>query len=225
MKIKFDNVSKKFGSVVALDSTSFKVDKGEFVFITGRSGAGKSTVLSLLIRELLPTEGEIWIDELSIKGLKPQEFLKLRRRMGVIYQDFRLLSRMTVGENILLALDVQRIKKDLWQERLASTLKVVGLEERVNAFPAQLSGGELQKVALARVLVCHPKLILADEPTGNLDPESSWELVNLLKEINEKGTTVIMATHNFDIVNSMSKRVIKLERGKLVSDKKKGKYE
>lgn len=225
MRIKFNKVTKKFGEIVALENIAFKIKRGDFAFITGRSGAGKSTIISLVLGEMLPTEGEVWIDDLCLNKAKQRQILSLRRQMGVIYQDFRLLNDRTVRENILIALDVVKYDKGDWQKSLEKVLKTIGLEDRIDFFPAQLSKGELQRVCLARALIAEPKILMADEPTGNLDPENSWELMNLLKRINKKGTTVIMATHNFDIVNSMQKRVIKLEKGKLASDKKKGKYE
>jgi len=225
MKIKFDKVTKKFGDFAALDNVSFKIKPGEFVFITGKSGAGKSTVVRLILGEFLPTEGEVWVDKQSLTKLKQKQILNLRRQIGVIFQDFRLLSDKTLAENILIGLNVIGGDKTDWQSKLENVLDLVGLKERADFFPAQLSGGELQRACLARALVIRPKVFLADEPTGNLDPETSWELMSLLKKINEKGTTVIMATHNFDIVNSSCQRVIKLEGGKLIFDKKKGKYE
>ncbi len=225
MRIKFNKVTKKFGEIVAIENIAFKIKRGDFAFITGRSGAGKSTIISLVLGEMLPTEGEVWIDDLCLNKAKQRQILSLRRQMGVIYQDFRLLNDRTVRENILIALDVVKYDKGDWQKSLEKVLKTIGLEDRIDFFPAQLSKGELQRVCLARALIAEPKILMADEPTGNLDPENSWELMNLLKRINKKGTTVIMATHNFDIVNSMQKRVIKLEKGKLASDKKKGKYE
>lgn len=225
MKVKFDRVTKKFGEVIALEDISFEIKQGEFVFITGRSGAGKSTIIRLILGELFPTEGEVWIDDCCLNQAKRKEILTLRRQMGTVFQDFRLLNNKTLEENILVALDVVGYRERDWEEKLRQVLKEVGLEERARLFPAQLSGGERQRACLARALITDPKIILADEPTGNLDPETSWELMDLLRKINKKGTTVIMATHNFDIVNSLRQRVIKLESGKLIFDKKQGKYE
>jgi len=225
MKIKFDKVTKKFGDFTALNNVSFKIKQGEFVFITGKSGAGKSTAIRLILGEFFPTEGEVWVDGQSLAKLKQKQILNLRRQIGVIFQDFRLLSDKTLAENILISLNIVGGDKTDWQSKLENVLDLVGLKERADFFPAQLSGGELQRACLARALVIKPKIFLADEPTGNLDPETSWGLMSLLKKVNEKGTTVIMATHNFDIVNSFRQRVIKLEGGKLVFDKKEGKYE
>jgi len=224
MIIKFDKVTKKFGEVTALEDVSFKIKQGEFVFITGRSGAGKSTIIRLILGEIVPTEGEVWLDDRCLNRAKTKEILALRRQIGTVFQDFRLLSDRTLEENILIALNVVGYRRKDWSEKLTQVLKTVGLENRARFFPAQLSGGELQRACLARALIVEPKIILADEPTGNLDPETSWELMDLLKRINKKGTTVIMATHNFDIVNSLRQRVIKLESGKLIFDKKRGKY-
>lgn len=218
MKIKFDQVKKEFGEVIALDDISLQVDEGDFVFITGRSGAGKTTILKLILGEYEPTAGKVWVAETNLSQVKPKEILRLRRSMGVIYQDYRLLNYKTVKENILVALDVVGDDKGDRQKRLEEVLNVVGLDKRIDFFPAQLSGGELQRVCLARALITEPKLLMADEPTGNLDPETSWELMNLLKKINQRGTTVIMSTHDFDIVDSMDIRTIKLKQGKRVDD-------
>jgi cell division transport system ATP-binding protein len=218
MKIKFDQVGKKFGEITAIEDVNLKINEGDFVFITGRSGAGKTTILKLILGEYKPTSGEVWVAEKNLNQTRPKEILQLRRSMGVIYQDYRLLNYKTVRENILVALDVVGDEKGDRQKRLEEVLNIVGLDERINFFPAQLSGGELQRVCLARALITEPNLIMADEPTGNLDPETGWELMNLLKKINEQGTTVIMSTHDFDIVNSMDKPTIKLEKGKRVDD-------
>jgi len=225
MKIEFDKVTKKFGSVVALEDVSFEIKKGEFVFITGKSGAGKSTIASLIMGEQKADSGDVWVDGILMNKARFKEIIQIRRKMGVIYQDFRLLKNKTVRENILVALDIVGYEDENWQEQFEEVLKKAGLEGREDFFPAQLSGGELQRVCLARALIVDPEILLADEPTGNLDPENSWQLMKLLTKINKDGKTVIMATHNFDIVNSMGKRVIKLDGAKLISDKKKGKYE
>lgn len=225
MKIKFEKVTKKFGDFTALEDISFEIKQGEFVFITGKSGVGKSTVIKLILGEIFPTQGEVSVNDFSLAEIKKKKILEFRRQIGTIYQDFRLLSNKTVEENVLVALDIVKKSEADWAKKLEEVLKLSGLEERADFFPAQLSGGELQRTCLARALIMEPKIIIADEPTGNLDPEGGWQLMALLKEINQKGTTIIMATHNFDIVNSMKKRVIKLEKGKLISDKKKGEYE
>ncbi len=226
MLVKFSDVTKKFGPITAIEDISFKVKPKEFLFITGRSGVGKSTILKLIRGEYFAESGMVKVDDLELnKKTKRRKILDLRRRMGMVYQDYRLLSRQTVAENVLMALDVVGVEKEEKSKKLRTVLEKVNLIDRVNMFPAQLSGGELQRVCLARALIIEPDLLMADEPTGNLDPETSWEIMELLEKINKTGTTVIMATHDFDIVNSAGKRVIKLEEGRVAYDKEKGKYE
>lgn len=223
--VRFDKVTKKFGDIIALDDASFDIKPGEFVFITGHSGAGKTTITKLIIREWIPTSGSVMIDEIDLKKMSSSNIPNLRRRIGVVFQDFKLLSNRTIFENVALPLEV--IGKDSKEidKEVKNILEMVGLGERPNLFPAQLAGGELQRVCLARAVVAQPKLILADEPTGNLDPATSWQIVKLLKKINKMGTTVIMSTHNVDIVDSMREKVIKLEKGKVVKIANEGKYE
>jgi len=228
MRIVFSEVTKKFGSITAIKDVSFKVEPKEFLFITGRSGAGKSTILKLIRGEYFSDQGTVEVGDLKLnKKTGKKKIIKLRKQMGMVYQDYRLLRRQTVAENILIALDVIGTDnhKKTKEKKLKKVLKKVRLEDRANMFPAQLSGGELQRVCLARALIIEPELLMADEPTGNLDPETSWEIMNLLEKINKTGTTVIMATHDFDIVNSAGKRVVKLEKGEMAYDKEKGKYE
>ncbi len=226
MRIKFTDVTKEFGVVKAIHDISFEVKPKEFIFITGKSGAGKSTVLKLIRGEYFPDNGEVVVDDLKInKKTKRKDILSLRRRIGMVHQDYRLLRRQTVAENILMALAVVGDKDENREEKLKEVLDKVNLLSRINMFPAQLSGGELQRVCLARALIIEPDLLMADEPTGNLDPETSWEIMDLLEKINQTGTTVVMATHDFDIVNSAGKRVVKLEDGGLAHDKENGKYE
>lgn len=220
--IKFQNVSKKFGlGTYVLDDINFSVDKNEFVFLVGPTGSGKTTVFRLITREYLPTQGSIVIGDWEISKLPKEKIPALRKKIGVVYQDLKILSDRTVLENILLPLDID--KKDLVasKKRAEEVLGEVGLSEHKLKFPVQLSGGELQRVAIARALVLSPEIILADEPTGNLDPATSWEIVKKLMEINEKGTTIIMATHNFDIVKNVEKRILALDKGKLVRDERK----
>jgi cell division transport system ATP-binding protein len=227
MRLNFKGVTKSFGPITAIEDITFKIKPKEFLFITGRSGAGKSTILKLIRGEYFADEGKVKVDDLTLdKKTNRKKIIKLRRKIGMVYQDYRLLNRQTVGENILIALDIIGVKKEKRSKKLHQVIEKVGLENRLNMFPSQLSGGELQRVCLARALIKEPELLMADEPTGNLDPETSWEIMNLMKEINENsGTTVIMATHDFDIVNSSGKRVIKIEGGKLAYDKEKGQYE
>jgi len=222
--IKFENVTKKFGNVVALDNVSFKVEPGEFVFLIGPSGAGKTTILKLILREFLPTEGMVEIAGMDLTRLPKAKIPHLRRMVGTVFQDLKLLPDRTVFENVALALKILGKKEEEISEEIKEILDLVGLSERADFFPAQLAGGELQRVCIARAVIGKPEIIIADEPTGNLDIGTAKQIVNLLKKINEMGKTVIMATHNFEIVNSFPQRVIELDKGKLISDKKKGKY-
>ena len=220
--IKLDKVSKKFGTgVLGLSDITINVDKNEFVFLVGPTGSGKTTIFKLLIRETLPTQGTVSINDWNIIKLPNDKIPHLRKKIGVVFQDLKLLVDRTIFENILLPLEVAGIGIDEGRKRAEEVLAQVGILEHKEKFPIQLSGGELQRVAIARALVLSPEILLADEPTGNLDPATSWEIVKLLSDINEKGTTIIMATHNSDIVKSMNKRVIGLDKGKVVRDDKK----
>ncbi len=222
--VKFDKVTKKFGEITALDEVSFEIEPGEFVFITGPSGAGKTTIAKLILRSYLPTSGKVKAVNYDLSELKKKDLLKLRRNVGVVFQDFKLIVDRTVGENVALTLRVLGKEEEEIKKEVSRILKLVGLAERENFFPSQLAGGELQRTCLARAVIGQPEIVLADEPTGNLDLATSWQIIKLLQKINQMGKTVIMATHNFEIVNSMKERVIELDEGKLVSDKKKGKY-
>jgi len=223
--ILFDDVSKKYlQSVFALDEINFKVENGEFIFLVGPSGAGKTTILRLITREILPSHGSVFLDDWEINKLPTSKLPYLRRKVGVIFQDFRLLSGRTVAENIAVAQDVLGKSKKETEERIKEILATIQLEGKTNYFPKQLSLGEQQRVAIGRAIAGETKVLLADEPTGNLDPKTSWEVLKILNQINKSGTTVIMATHNVDIVNSLKKRVIKLQSGKIVADEKRGKY-
>lgn len=222
--IKFDNVTKKFGEIVALDKVSFSIEPGEFVFITGPSGAGKTTIAKLILREYLPTSGKIKVNQYDLLKMKKKDLPELRRNLGVVFQDFKLLKDRTVWENVALALRVLGKNDEEIKKEVSKILKLVGLEDRANLFPSQLAGGELQRAGLARAVVGQPEVVIADEPTGNLDLATAWQITKLLRKINEMGKTVIMATHNFEIVNSLKERVIEIDKGKVVSDKKKGKY-
>lgn len=223
--IKLTQVSKKFGKIIALENVSFKIDSGEFVFITGSSGAGKTTIVRLVLKQLLPDSGKIEVEGQDLIGIPNKKIHLLRRKIGVVFQDFKLIPDRTVYENAILPLQVLGMEKEKIEEKAKETLKLVGLSERADLFPAQLAGGELQRTCLARAVIAEPKILLADEPTGNLDPTTSWQIIKLMKKINKLGTTVIMATHNVDIVNSLKTRVIELEKGKVVKDEKEGKYE
>lgn len=217
--IKLDKVSKKFGTgVFALSDINLSVDKKEFVFLVGPTGSGKTTIFRLLTRELLPTEGVIIVNDWNIAKLPKQKIPHLRKKVGVVFQDLKLLLDRTIFENISLPLEIAGKKEEEIKNKVEEVLSQVGLIEHKDKFPIQLSGGEMQRAAIARALVLSPEILLADEPTGNLDMATSWEIVKLLSDINERGTTIIMATHNVDIVNKLSKRVIKLEKGRLIRD-------
>lgn len=221
--LEIKGITKRFGDIVALQDVSLEVKDGEFVFIMGPSGAGKTTLLRLIIRDLLPDSGEIWLDGEDIVKLPEKMIPKLRQQIGIVFQDFKVLPEKTLRENIELALAIINLPRVEWEARVEHVLKLVGLSERVDLFPSQLSGGELQRASLARALVVNPKVILADEPTGNLDWKTSDSIMDLLDEINREGKTIIMATHNERIVDKMKKRVIRLERGRVVEEKEKRK--
>lgn len=223
--IEFKQVTKQFGDgTVALDKVSFIVKPGEFVFLVGPSGAGKTTILRLLIRDLSPTSGSIFLEKEELNALHSRKIPGLRRKIGAAFQDYKLLWDRTIFENVSLPLEIIGEFPRIIKKEVLEILELVGLEKRSDLFPLQLSGGELQRTVIARALAARPSILFADEPTGNLDPGTSWQIVKLLKKINEKGKIVIMATHNFDIVDSLNERVITLEKGKIISDKKKGKY-
>lgn len=224
--ISFQNVSKKFSSTItALEGINLEVKKGEFVFLVGPSGAGKSTLLRLLAREYFPTIGRITIDNIDIAKLKPSEIPSYRRKIGFVFQDFKLLSDRTVLENVALALQVREIPEHEIAKEVERTLKLFEIWDRRNLFPQQLSGGEAQRTAIARAIIGKPEMLLADEPTGDLDPQTAWSVLQLLGEINSWGTTVLMATHNKEIVDTQKRRVVSLKGGKITKDKTEGKYE
>jgi len=217
--IKLDKVSKKFGTgMFGLSDVSFDVEKGEFVFLVGSTGSGKTTILRLLIRDILPTEGSVFVDEWDIVNLPKDKVSRLRKKIGVVFQDLKLLVDRTIFENVVLPLEVSGTKTAEAVKLVEDILEQVGLTEHKDKFPIQLSGGELQRVAIARALVMSPEILLADEPTGNLDNATSWEIVKLLSDINKKGTTIIMATHNADVIKSLGKRVLHIEKGKIIKD-------
>ncbi len=224
--IKFENVSKKFGSqTLALDNINLEVKAGEFIFLVGPSGAGKSTLLKLLTREVLPSSGRVVIHQTDIAKLKDKDIPALRRKVGVVFQDFKLLDDRTVFENVALALEVLGKTDDEINKIVEHMLKLVEIWDRRHLFPRQLSGGEAQRTVIARAVVSKPDLLLADEPTGDLDPKTAWGVIQLLNEINSWGTTVLMATHNSEIVNTLKKRVISLKKGKISKDNSEGKYD
>ena len=219
--IEFRNVTKEYpGGTLALDDVDFTIDKGEFVFILGHSGAGKSTLLKLMLREEEPTEGVITIADYNLNKIKRRRIPYLRRELGVVFQDFRLIPTMTAYENVAFAMRVTNVSAREIRRRVPYILKLVGLEDKSQVYPEQLSGGEQQRVALARALVHNPKIILADEPTGNIDPRLSLEIIELLKEINRLGTTVVVVTHDIAIVNRFKERTIILRNGRVLRDTK-----
>ncbi len=211
--IVFKKVTKKFGSLIALNDVSFEIKKGEFVFITGPSGAGKTTILKLILGEISTDSGEVLVDGRNVRNIKEQELPLYRQKIGTVFQDFKLLNERTVAENVAVALAVIGLSENEWDERVKHVLKLAGLTRQANLFPSQLSGGELQRVSLTRALVVNPKFFLADEPTGNLDWETSDVIMKLFEKINEEGKTVVMATHNQDIVKKYKKRVIHVVGG------------
>lgn len=210
--------------VTAVNGINIKIDQGEFVYIVGPSGAGKSTFVRLIYREEVPTKGEIYINDIELSKLKEKEIPFLRRQIGVIFQDFKLLPRLTVYENVAFALEVIEMPPDKIRERVMEVLDLVGLKHKARSYPSELSGGEQQRVAIARAISNYPKIVIADEPTGNLDPDTSWTIMRILEEINMRGTTVIMATHSKEIVNTVKKRVIAIENGMVVRDEEQGVY-
>ena len=228
--ILLDRVTKAYGKTAAkagkpaLNRISVHVSAGEFVILVGTSGAGKSTLLKLLTREEKPSHGKIVVGGIDYDTLKDKHIPLLRRKIGVVFQDFKLLPNRTVFENIAFALEIAGMTTREIKSTVPKVISLVGLEGKEKSFPHQLSGGERQRVAIARAVVRQPKILIADEPTGNLDPKHSWEIVKLLEKINKYGTTVLLTTHNVDIVNKLKRRVITIDHGKIVSDEAKGSY-
>lgn len=226
MQIKFDNVSKKFNpSHQALDNINLEVSGGEFVFIVGPSGAGKSTLLRLLSREYLPTSGKILVGETDIAKIKSKDIPLYRRKIGFVFQDFKLLEDKTIFENVAMALEVRSFSDEEVKKEVERILKLFDIWGKRNLFPQQLSGGEAQRTAIARAVIGKPDVLLADEPTGDLDPQTAWSVLQLLNEVNSWGTTILMATHNAEIVNTLKRRVVTIKDGKLTKDQREGKYE
>ena len=223
--ITMENVTMKYSAdMVALKDVNIKIEKGEFVFVVGSSGSGKTTFIKLLTKELNPTKGRIQVAGYNYNKIKNRQIPKVRRKIGVVFQNFRLLNDRTVYENVAFAQRVIETPSRYIRKQVPAMLTIVGLANRYKAYPRQLSGGEQQRVALARALVNKPTILLADEPTGNLDPNNSWEIMKLMEQINENGTTVIVVTHNREIVNAMKKRVITMKKGVIIEDEEEGMY-
>ncbi len=223
--IEMRGVYKKYpNGVIALNGIDVKINPGEFVYVVGPSGAGKSTFIKMMYREEKATKGTIVINGINVGKLKDKQVPLLRRNIGVVFQDFKLLPTLTVYENVAFALEVIEEHPKYIKRRVMETLDLVGLKHKVRMFPSELSGGEQQRVAIARSIVNSPKVVIADEPTGNLDPETTWEIMKIFEEINMRGTTVVMATHNKDIVNRIKHRVIAIEGGVIVRDEERGEY-
>ncbi len=224
--IEFKDVTKVYNNkVVALDNVSLKIDSGEFVFLVGPSGAGKSTFVKMLLKEIEPTSGDVSLGDKNLKDLTKKEIPYYRRKIGMVFQDYRLISNLNVFENVAFAMRVTDATPREIRRRVPMVLALVGLSHKTKSFPDELSGGEQQRVSLARAIAHSPNLLIADEPTGNLDPETAKEIMDLLMDINKVGTTVLMATHAREIVDSSKRRVIALEDGKVIRDEKKGRYE
>ena len=223
--IAFDNVSKIYSSTsIALEDVTFSIEPEEFVSFVGQSGAGKSTLLKLLLAEEKPRAGKVFFESIDVHRLKNGEVPGLRRRMGVVFQDYKLLPTKTAYENIAFAMEASGRSEEEIKSTVPQVLELVGLADKAWHFPSELSGGEMQRVAIARGLVNQPDVVIADEPTGNLDPINTWEIINLLEKINELGTTVILATHDKEVIDALKRRVITLEKGRVVRDEKRGRY-
>ena len=221
--IEFKNVSKKYGTgTLAVDNANFTIEKGEFAFLIGNSGCGKSTIIKMMLKEEEPSAGNIFINGRDITKIKPSKVPYLRRSMGIVFQDFRLLPDKTVYENVAFAMYVVRASQKHIRRQVPMVLSLVGLSQKAKMYPNELSGGEQQRVALARAIVNNPSMLIADEPTGTLDPTTAWDIMELLNDINLRGTTVVVATHAKDIVDKMNRRVIRIEHGNIVRDEKGG---
>ena len=223
--IEMQDVWKEYNNgVTALQGVSVRIAQGEFVYVVGPSGAGKSTFIKLMYREERPTKGHIFVGGFNIERLRDRQIPFMRRHVGVVFQDFKLLQKLTVEENVAFAMEVIEASKRLTRKRVKEMLELVGLVDKAKMFPNELSGGEQQRVAVARALVNKPSVIVADEPTGNLDPENSWQILKLFERVNDRGTTIVMATHNRELVNATRKRVIAIEQGQIARDEERGDY-
>ncbi|ADU95571.1 MULTISPECIES: cell division ATP-binding protein FtsE [Geobacillus] len=223
--IEMQDVYKTYpNGVVALNGINVRIKQGEFVYVVGPSGAGKSTFIKMMYREEKPTSGTIMVNGVNLAKLKDSKVPLLRRHIGVVFQDFKLLPKLNVYENVAFALEVIEESPKVIRKKVMEVLDLVGLKHKIRSYPNELSGGEQQRVSIARSIVNSPKIVIADEPTGNLDPETSWGIVELFEKINDRGTTIVMATHNKEIVNATRRRVIAIENGKIVRDEAKGEY-
>ncbi|SFC28836.1 cell division transport system ATP-binding protein [Alkalibacterium subtropicum] len=223
--IEMKNVYKKYpNGITAINGLDVTIDQGEFVYVVGPSGAGKSTFIKMIYREEMPTKGTVKVGEFDLMNLKNKKIPYLRRHVGVVFQDFKLLPRLTVFENVAYAMQVVNRNPKQIQKRSLEVLDLVGLKHKARMFPNELSGGEQQRVAIARAIANMPRVLIADEPTGNLDPETAWGIMDLLEEINNQGTTIIMATHNSEIVNRVRHRVLAVENGRIARDQERGEY-
>lgn len=222
--IRFEGVTKMYGSNVGLKDATIKIEKGDFVFLVGPSGAGKSTLIKLVLKEIEPDEGDIFVNGREITHLSNREIPGLRRSIGMVFQDFRLLPQMTVYENVAFAMEVVHATQRAMRRQIPQVLSLMGISDKADKFPAELSAGEQQRVAIARALINNPMMLIADEPTGNLDPDTAWEIMKLINQINRRGTTVLMVTHAKDIVDRMGKRVVAIDKGRIVRDAWGGEY-
>lgn len=223
--IRFEKVTKRYGNNIALRNLNLHIEKGEFVFLVGPSGAGKSTFIKLLSHETVPDEGKVFVDGIEVNRLKKSKIPYLRRKLGIVFQDFRLLPNKTAFENVAFALEVMEVSHTEIKQKVHNALELVNLTAKANQLPANLSGGEQQRVAIARALVNRPVVLIADEPTGNLDPVTAQTIMQLFNHINHLGTTIIMVTHAKELVNRMHKRVLTIEDGEIVRDVQKGAYD
>lgn len=222
--IEFINVSKNYGDIVGLSNANIKIDKGDFVFLVGPSGAGKTTFVKLILREIKVDSGKILINDTDITKLSRREIPILRQKIGMVFQDFRLLDKKTVYENVAFALEVTHAKKKQIKKRVPEVLELVGINDKMKRYPKELSAGEQQRVGIARAIINNPRVLICDEPTGNLDPKTAMDIMNLLEKINLRGTTIIMVTHAKDIVDHFNKRVVTIENGTIRRDDSKGEY-
>ena len=222
--IDFKDVYKIYGDQVALEDANIHIDQGDFVFVVGPTGAGKSTFIKLISKEIDPDSGEIIVDGMNLDRMSNREIPLLRRNIGMVFQDFKLLENKTVFENVAFAMEVVHSTRRAINRQVPQMLSVMGIEDKAKNFPQELSAGEQQRVAIARAIINNPKILIADEPTGNLDPDTAWEIMQLIDLVNKRGTTVVMVTHAKDIVNRMGKRVVAIDKGRIVRDSRGGEY-